>query len=506
MNLAIFKKSRQILIGVLAILLSSCGGGGGGGSTLSALDVALSDLIAQEQLTGDPSSNRSLPDISDPLSQLGKLLFFSKALSGDQDTACVSCHHPMLGGGDNLSIAIGVAAEDPELLGPGRLHDTFAYGYDGGPTMPRNVPSVFNLGMFDQALFWEGRLNSLGATPDMNGGDGLGIRTPDSPLDTADPDAGDTLPQAIARFPVLVHEEMRGFSFEAGQDNDAVRDHLAARLGNYGAGIGELTVNDWLTEFQSAFNSSGSAETLITYSNISKALGEYMRSQVFVDSPWRSYVEGDLLSISNSAKRGAVLFFTPVADGGANCASCHSGDFFTDELTHVIAVPQIGRGKGFGVTGDDDFGRFIETLQPTDMYAFRTPTLINVTKTGPWGHSGAFESLEAILRHHLNATDSVTAFDYTQLTQPGIQISNAAANTANALAQLQANRTASKPGVLQDVALTDQQVEDLLNFLATLTDPCVMDRACLSEWIPDANDPDPDNLRLNAKDQFGNTL
>ena len=509
---------NSFAIVVLAVVLTGCGGGNqslptANDNTTSSvivnkneLDTSLDNLILVNNLTGDPSLNRNLPKISEPLPQLGKLLFYSKALGGDKDTACVSCHHPMLGGGDDLPLAIGVAAVNPDQLGPQRLHDPFALNWDGGPTMPRNVPTVFNVGMFDQAMFWDGRLNSLGKTPGMNGADGSGIRTPDSPLDTADSGAGDTLPEALARFPVTVHEEMRGFEFEAGQDNDTVRNHLAARLGNYGVGVGELPVNNWLPLFQDAFNSNEPAESLITYTNIAKAIGEYIRSQVFVNTPWKAYVQGDMTAISESAKRGALIFFNTIEQGGANCASCHSGDFFTDELTHVIAVPQIGRGKGNGDTEDDDFGRFIETQDQKDMYAFRTPTLINVTATGPWGHSGAFETLESIVRHHLNVEQSIAAFDYLQISQQGIQITNAPTNTQNAVKQLLTNRAENKKNVLQNVQLSGSQVNDLLAFLGTLTDPCVENRQCLSAWIPNNDDPDPDNLRLIAVDAVGKLL
>ena len=351
-----------------------------------------------------------------------------------------------------------------------------------------------------------GGLIVLEKTPYMNGNDGLGIDTPDSPLGVADPTAGDTLAEAVAHFPVLVHEEMRSFDFEAGQDNVAVRNHLAARLGNYGEGAGELAVNNWLPLFQNTFQSNEPAETLIIYKNIAKAIGEYTRSQVFVNTPWKAYVQGDNTAISESAKRGALLFFKPIEEKGANCASCHSGDFFTDELNHVLAVPQIGRGRGNGITEDDDFGRFIETQDPQDMYAFRTPTLTNINATGPWGHSGAFESLEAIVRHHLNVEQSVAAFDYQQISQQGMQINNATSNTQNAVNQLLANRAVDKKGVLQNVNLSDSEVNDLLAFLETLTDPCVEDRECVSPWIPNENDPDPDNLRLIAVDVHGNEL
>ena len=43
----------------------------------------------------------------------------------------------------------------------------------------------------------------------------------------------------------------------------------------------------------------------------------------------------------------------------------------------------------------------------------------------------------------------------------------------------------------------------MVEFLKTLTDPCVKDRACLAPWIPGASDTNPDGLRLNAVDNTG---
>ena len=168
------------------------------------------------------------------------------------------------------------------------------------------------------------------------------------------------------------------------------------------------------------------------------------------------------------------------------------------------AIPQIGRGKGDGPTGDNDFGRFRETGVETDRFAFRTPSLINVAVTGPSGHSGAYATLEAVVRHHLDAATAAAAYDYSRL-ETGMQTANAPANTAAAVAQLEALR-ASGDARLPDVVLSDRQIADLVAFLEALTDPCVMDRACLAPWIADDSDPDPDGLRLRAVDAGGSPL
>ena len=455
-------------------------------------DTELQSLISDAGITGDPSTDRTLPSIADAKAQLGKKLFFTKGLGGDDDSACVTCHHPALGGGDNLSLSIGVGAETPDLLGPGRFHDMNAVGghFDGGPTVPRNAPTTFNIAYWDQALFHDGRVESLGKTAGANGDDGLGIRTPDSAFGVADPNASnDNLAAAQARFPVTSPEEMHAFSLPAQDTNDKIRDALAVKL-----------TGDWDEEFNAVFGDG----TTITYTLIAEAIGEYERSQIFVESPWKAYVEGDMTAISDSAKRGARMFFSSIDNGGANCTSCHSGDFFTDEQYHVLASPQIGRGKGNdnGTLTNDDFGRERETADVADRYKFRTPSLLNVEVTGPWGHAGGYTTLENMVRHMLNPEEAIANYDFSQLN-PTIQAADMLTNTQFALDQLELNRASNVDGVHRNVAFTEDDVTDLVEFLKALTDPCVKDRDCLAPWIPDASDTNPGGLRLNAIDNTG---
>jgi cytochrome c peroxidase len=195
-----------------------------------------------------------------------------------------------------------------------------------------------------------------------------------------------------------------------------------------------------------------------------------------------------------------------VAQGGAGCNTCHTGDFFTDEKFHVLALPQIGRGKGDGVTLDDDFGRYRESKQADDKYAFRTLSLLNVEVTGPYGHDGAYNSLEDIIRHNTNPEAAVAAYDFSLKNLDSyVQHDNALANTQAALAQFKSlqSRGVSK---LTPANLSDAQVTQLADFLRSLTDPCVKDRSCLAAWIPDNKDSGVDGLQLNAVDAKGNPL
>jgi cytochrome c peroxidase len=472
------------------------------------IDDTLRSVIASQGLTGDPTQGRILPSINDPLAQLGKKLFFSKSLSGDLDTACASCHHPVLGGGDGLSLPVGVGAVNPDVVGLGRTRA------DGLPNVGRHSQSVFNVALYDAGLFWDSRIESIGREAGLNGA-GSGIRTPETALNTADPLAGSNLVSAQARIPVTVDVEMRG-SMMPGASNEAVRDHLAARIGDYGSGQGELANNNWLAEFQTAFMSSETAEDLVTFENIALAIGEYQRSMIFVDTPWKAYVEGNNAAISSVAKQGALLFLGDPAQQNLGCANCHSGDFFTDEDHHTIAFPQTGPGKGDDASADGDFGREQQTADSAQRFRFRTPSLLNFTATAPYTHTGAYLNFDAAVGHYILTTDFINDFfnaggpcgmpQFAGNAGCPDLFPNSRAHTMAALAKVRSERTSDPDHTFRDLEFSPLSDGPKLEaFLATLTDPCVMDRACLAPWIPEPAEA-PDDNQLNAIDQQGNPL
>lgn len=443
----------------------------------SETDIALRGLIQHNGLRGDPALGRDLPSIDEPLAELGRKLFFSKSLGGDRDSACVTCHHPVLGGGDGLPMSIGVGADDPDLLGPGRTHP------DGDLPVPRNAPTTFNIALWENGLFWDARVENL---------DSGGTRTPDSDYGAPDPDAGATLSEAQSRFPVTSTEEMRGFDFVLDGSNAELRTALEQRLRDDGR---------WTAEFDTAFGSSE-----ISYARIAEALGAYEDSQVFTDTPWRAYVQGELGAIGESAKRGALLFFRTRDEGGANCASCHTGDFFTDEDFHSICAPQLGRGKGDGLVGTmltNDYGRARENDDRNYRFSFRTSSLLNVSATGPYLHAGAYDNLADVVRHHLDPQAAIDRFDPADV--PAAASEDYDRNTQEMLDFLGVSGRGID-SLRAPIEHSDQDVEDLVAFLETLTDPCVLDRDCLSPWIADPDSDDVDGHLLVAIDQDRNPL
>lgn len=514
-------------------------------SAQGGTDAELRGIIKAKGLKGDAILSRlqPIPTMNDPMVVLGKALFWTKALSADRDVACVTCHHPFLGFGDNLPLPVGVHAEFPDRLGPGRKrirtdpHQIPVFGR-GDPPMPRNSPTTIGLAFWDQSITWDGTVYSDMGTPGMSGVDGRIIAPVDTPpvrgmfthpllprydyLSYDDKwDKGMPISSGHGLMPTAVNAAMRGTAFGSKsaptmslQTDLEVRQALAAAIGNYpGAGpLSALKKNEWQPLFRRAFNDpSGPVERLITTNKISVAIANYERTMTFTDTPWKGYVQGNDRAISDSAKRGALLFYKPIASGGADCASCHSGDFFTDEKYWVIAVPQIGRGKtdiNNRKDGIDDWGRAHVTGNRDDKWAYRTQTVLGVEVSGPWGHSGVFNTLKEVVQHHLNAEKSVRAFDFSKVSTEGgpLNLNFAVPNTENALKRLKEQRAQRRPGVLQDVNLNDAQVDDLVEFLKAQTDPCLKDQACLTKWIPGPTDPDPDGLRLCAQDRTGKPL
>ncbi len=431
------------------------------------IDKLLRQIIQQKKLTGKPDSELSIPDINRPKAQHDMKLFFSKTLGGDKTTACASCHHPLLGGGDNLSLPIGTGSKKPDILGHKRKLKP-----NKSIDVPRNAPTTFNVAFWKKSLFHDMRIERVS---------NYSIHTPDLPYPKIDPLSGEDLVQAQARFPITSSAEMRG-DFMKESLNQTVRRALADRL-----------KKNWLNEFRKGFSSPNeTADDLITEQNFSEAISAYERSQVFINNPWKKYIDGDLQAISESAKKGALLFFTPQKKGGAGCSRCHSGNFFTDEKAYNTAMPQIGSGKSNEKNKTNDYGCNLITKKESDKFKFRTPTLLNVEMTGPWGHDGAYTSLEAITKHMLSPIISAKNYQPSQLQQKGIMLRDYEKNTLEAIQ--------AGVDILPKPNLKKSDTTNLVSFLKTLTDPCIKSKECLTAWIPNKTNNDPDGKTLYARD------
>ena len=508
---------------ILALAIAGCGGGGGGSSQpasppgasttpgdngspqptpppSSSLNGDLRALaVTRLELNGDPATPRNaaqtLPD-NDPLVKLGQILFFSQTLSSEYDVSCGSCHHPDFAGGDGLSLAVGVAAANSATVGPGREVDPdkdIDPRADGGPNVHRNSTTTFNAALFDRVLTFDGGIAVLD-TATTPGGRGQIIQTPES-RQRSDPSPVSGLLEFSAKLPLNNNNEMRGFRYTEYGTADEYRAHVIRRL----RGEVDVALNpdpngpaNWLSRFRLAFATpEATAGEVITMPNVQRALGAYMASQIFVQTPWRRFLGGDDSAISDEAKRGALLFLRETADGGLGCAQCHAGDRFTDEKFHNVGFPQLGR--GFVRADRSDLGRWLETLDEADRFAFRTPSLLNVAQTAPYGHAGSFDTLNDAIAYHADPRAGANRFDFSllqldQFRRLQLEYEHAEPHTRAALA---ASSFAASESMLPGQALPQGEVDQLAAFLETLSDECVTDEDCIAAWTP-ANDDDPD--------------
>jgi cytochrome c peroxidase len=398
---------------------------------------------------------------------LGKHLFYDKVLSGNLNTSCATCHHPLADTGDGLSLPVGEGG-----VGLGITRDT-GTGVDAiHERVPRNAPPVFNLGALEFTLmFHDGRIMQDPAHPS-------GFQNP----------AGDKLPGGLdnalavqAMFPVTSGAEMAGQPGENDQADAAAADNLAGPGGVWEQLANKLRViAEYVDMFMAAYPEIQS-DMDITYVHAANAIAAFEATAWrFDDSPYDRYLHGDKQSMSPSAKRGLRVFY-----GEGNCTSCHAGKFQTDHDFHAIAMPQIGPGKGDNLDGYsdglDDFGRERVTGNPEDRFRFRTLTLRNVTLTAPYGHAGAYDTLEAVVKHHLDPVNSLHAYDQQQAVLPSRADLDAL--------DFEVMNDAMRRGAIADanelapVALSDRQFSDLIEFLHALTDSRAID---LRKDIPDS--------------------
>jgi len=470
-----------------------------GGDPVSQM---LAARVVQLQLTGDPATPRGIQQIKpadNALVRLGQLLFFSQSIAGGFDSSCGTCHLADLGGSDGLSISVGVAPNYRMTVGPGRVVDNARDRdpqADGGPNMHRNSLTTFNAALHDRALLMDGRVFVLDEAF-IAGGHGQNIRTPETGNNSDTSDA-DGLLQVMSKFPTVNDNEMRGFLYSDIPTPFGYRDRLLARMrGTADAQyMSPNAAQNWLSRFRAAFaRPAASAQELITMVNVQRALAAFISATTFVDTPWRSYVNGSLDAIDAEAKRGALLFLMPKDQGGLGCVTCHAGDRFTDESFVNAGFPQIGR--GFRSATRRDPGRWFVTRRQEDMFAFRVPGLLNVALTAPYGHAGTFATLEQVIRYHANPRAAVDTFDFTlqhldQFRSSGVTYAHAEPHTREVIAH---DSFATTEDQLPGRSLTDSEVQQLVAFLNSLTDPCLTDSSCRNQWTPDAAlDPDGNML------------
>ena len=423
------------------------------GAILLAVLVITGSAHAGGAIAGLPEPLRAEEFVSfdETLAALGQLLFYDKILSGNRNIACGTCHNHDFGSGDGLSLGIG---EGGIGVGPKRRLPDGA----GMPNkrVPRNANALFNLGHRDfRVLFHDGRVSASDTY-------GNGFNTPAEewlPVGLA------SLAAAQALFPVTSSVEMAGNPVEndiaaARRERiDFVWPVVARRVS---------AIPAYVELFSTAFDDVETPGD-ITMTHIANAIGDFVNSEWrAMDSPFDRHLAGDEGALTGPQTTGAELFY-----GKAGCSDCHSGPLLTDQEFHALAMPPFGPGR---IRPFDpyvrDVGRMSETDQLFDAYRFRTPSLRNVTETGPWGHNGAYATLEGIVRHHLDPLTALEKWDRTQVVMPASDLfattDFAVWDDAREMARVKAHID------IEPMVLSDAEIDALVAFLGALTDPAAV--------------------------------
>ena len=270
--------------------------------------------------------------------ELGRQLYFDRRLSVNNTVSCADCHHPDDSYGRGTRFGVGIN------------------GQMGG----RNSPVSFNR-ILSKAQFWDGRAGSL---------EEQAIGPIANPIEM-----GNTHQNAVKTLMAI--EGYRLQFEEIFEDGTTIQ--------NVGKAI--ATFERTLVTLPSAYDLY---EPVLS---LRKAFGEDLDDlealkeddPVLFENYTSKLKQSQSNPMSESARRGREIFFTTKG----RCSACHVGANLADEKYHNLGV---------GMEADEpDLGRFAVTKQQVDRGAFKTPTIRNVTLTGPYMHDGSMETLEEVV-------------------------------------------------------------------------------------------------------------
>lgn len=174
---------------------------------------------------------------------------------------------------------------------------------------------------------------------------------------------------------------------------------------------------EYVTMFKKAYNQEPSVFAL------TRAIANYERTLFSGRSAFDEFqYYGNASALSASALNGKNIFFGEKGE----CFHCHNEFNFTDNSF---------KNNGLYLQYADS-GRARITLLPSDVGKFKVPSLRNIAMTAPYMHDGSIVTLSAVIEH------------YNSGGKPH----------------------PNKSGLIKPLNLTEQEKEDLLNFLLSLTD------------------------------------
>lgn len=351
-----------------------------------------------------------------PMEKLGKALFFDTNLSKPAGQSCASCHDP------------DRAFTDP---------DSFLSSSEGataGRFGPRNSPtamyaSFISFFHFDEqeqlhlgGQFFDGRAATL---------------------------------EAQAKQPLLNPLEMNN------PDPESV--------------VVSVRTSAYAPLFLEVFGPTSLDDTELAFTHIAQALTSFEHSRAFspFTSKYDAYLAGKA-KLTEQELRGLKAF---EAEDKGNCAACHPSQpaadgtppQFTDFSYDNLGSPRNPHNPFYrqAVEFNPDGYQFVDLGlgaalgQATENGKFKVPTLRNIAITAPYGHNGYFRKLA-------NLVDFYNSRD----VKPSCPNQFTTERKAVAAGCWPAPEVAENVNTdeLGDLGLTEQEVNDIVAFMGTLTD------------------------------------
>lgn len=360
---------------------------------------------------------------------LGQRLFFEKGYSG-----------PIVVGDDGKNGGLGMAGEEGKVACASCHHGTWLLDERSRPGnvslgaawIPRNANSLVNAAHYAPWIENDGVSDSLWS---------------DALVDPELPIAMNGSRLRVAH--VLFEEHRAEYDAIFDPDLDPALDSRAPDAARFPA-QGKPGDDAW-----AGMAPDDQAIVNVIYANFGKAMAAYLRLLVSRDAPFDRYVAGDRGAIGEGAKRGLALFI-----GKAGCVACHEGPHFSDDDFHVsglapegpnIAPGETGREAAIkavldnpfnsdGVYSDDRSSGRLEGLAENEgaRGEWRTKGLRQAAETAPYMHTGQLATLREVVEFY-NAGGDEAGF------------------------------VGAKSDKMKPLNLTDQEMDDLVAFLGSLT-------------------------------------
>ena len=201
----------------------------------------------------------------------------------------------------------------------------------------------------------------------------------------------------------------------------------------------------------------------LAWDNVIKSLASFVRGLVSFDSP---YDNGQL---TVSAKRGEALFNGERLE----CFHCHTGynlsDATIDRGTSFSELDFHNTGlyniDGLGAYPDPNTGRHEVTGKPEHMGQFRAQSLRNVALSAPYNHDGSVATLRDVILNYSRGGRLITSGE------------NSGDGRISPL----------KDGFIVSFEISDDEVNDVVSFLESLTDTSFVTNPRFSNpWLEDS--------------------